>query len=925
MLSRKTIEAYLFFLLRHRIAVSLVVAAITFVLAGFMYFRMHVFTNFFDLYPPNHPYIKLYTQYRSMFGTANTLLLVVEVKNGTIFDDPATVQKVDRITLALLHDVPGVNGEQVLSITHPKIKTTLTAGSGIKVVPLMYPRVPENKEDLEFLKLKVYTTEGVKGPFVSEDDKATLIVAGFWEEYFDLPTMWAKIQQIVHQESDANTEIYVSGPPILYAYFLDIMPKMVNVLAASIVMILLILWIEFRSWQGVVIPAFSGALSAIWGLGFGGLCAFTSQYVSNPQLKMLMNVSLDPLVLVIPLLISARAHSHSVQSMERYHEEYHRLHDKNLAIVKSYAEIYAPAMVSILADGVAILTLLVARIPIIQKLAILCSFWIISIFISVVTLHPIILSFTPAPAEEHVSGRTPLERFMAWMMVVALAWLLWLYDWISGVPAAAMLAIALAGLGLDLFAVALPVYTQVGFAIGRATDAFGAFFGRVYVAIERSLIWLATGTRRAAMAVALVSLLAFGLYFQHLLKVGDTTPGAALLYPNHPYNVAFAKVNEKFLGASQLVIIAEGNAYCTVGGKPCEGDRCKLCHPEEENTCGAEKCEQREGAIKNADTLNDLDLFARYMAERPEVGGTVTATTLLKKIFRTFHEGDPKWELLPTRNDYVSQLFFLLTSGTRRGEMDRFFDMNYTNATIAVFYKDYTHETIERSIARAKAYIAAHGAQTEHVRYRLAGGLIGILAAVNEEVEWSYRVNLILILIVVFLLSYATYVSVIGALIVMLPSLVAQPLSEAVMYLFGIDMNINSLPVAAVGIGIGIDYGYYVLSRIVEELSSGVTFDVAIRRMFETTGKTVLFTGVSLTASIIFWVFFPMKFQADMALLLVLLLAFHLMGALMFIPPMVSLFKPRFAIKYAEERQRIRAEEAAAAQADAARVRAAGR
>src|SRR5690349_11581289 len=370
MLSRKTIEAYLFFLLRHRLLVSLVVAAATVVLATFMVVRMHVFTNFFDLYPPNHPYIKLYTQYRNMFGTANTLLLVVEVKNGTIFDDPATVQKVDRITLALLHDIPGVNGEQVISITHPKLKTTLTAGSGIKVVPLMYPRVPENKEDLDFLKLKVYTTEGVKGPFVSEDDKATLIVAGFWEEYWDLTTMWAKIQEIVNQESDANTKIYVSGPPILFAYFMEIMPKMVNVLAASIVMILLILWVEFRSWQGVVIPAFSGTLSAIWGLGFGGL----------------WGLNLDPLVLVIPVLISARAHSHSVQSMERYHEEYHRLRDKDRAIVKSYAEIYAPAMVSILADGLAILTLLVARIPIIQKLAILCSFWIISIFISVVTL-----------------------------------------------------------------------------------------------------------------------------------------------------------------------------------------------------------------------------------------------------------------------------------------------------------------------------------------------------------------------------------------------------------------------------------------------------------------------------------------------------------------------------------------------------------
>src|SRR5881409_33060 len=404
MFSRRTIEAYLFFLLRHRLAASLVVAAATVVLAAFMVARMHIFTSFFDLYPPSHPYIKLYTQYRGMFGTANTLLLVVEVKNGTIFDDPATVQKVDRITVALLHDIPGVNGEQVFSITHPKIK-------------------------------------------------ATLIAAGFWEEYFDLPTMWAKIQEIVHQEEDANTKISVSGFPILYAYFLEIMPKMVGVLAASIVMILLILWVEFRSWQGVVIPAFSGTLSAVWGLGFGGLCNWASQYV--PWIPAL---SLDPLVLVIPLLISARAHSHSVQSMERYHEEYHRLGDKDRAIVKSYAEIYAPAMVSILADGLAILTLLVARIPIIQKLAILCSFWIISIFISVVTLHPIILSLTPPPAAQHHSGRTPLERFMSWMMMVAIGWLFWLYGYIPGWPVAALLAVTFIGLLADLLAgTALPV------------------------------------------------------------------------------------------------------------------------------------------------------------------------------------------------------------------------------------------------------------------------------------------------------------------------------------------------------------------------------------------------------------------------------------------------------------------------------------
>jgi len=448
--------------------------------------------------------------------------------------------------------------------------------------------------------------------------------------------------------------------------------------------------------------------------------------------------------------------------------------------------------------------------------------------------------------------------------------------------------------------VALPVYAQVGDLVTWLNDSMGHFFSAAYVRIERFLVWISCGWRRGAMAVCLVVLLAVGVYYQQKVRIGDATPGMALLYRDHPYNVAFSKVNEKFLGASQLVIIAEGAAYCSTSEKPCEGAECKRCLPEDPKACAkGEQCVQRPDALKDADTLDGLDQFARYMAERDEVGGTVTAGSLLKKVFRTFHEGDPKWEILPTQNDHVAQLFFLLTSNTRRGEMDRFFDADYKNATVSVFYKDYTNETITNSIARAKEYIEKHASDVQNVRYRLAGGLIGILAGVNEEVEWSYRVNLILILVVIFALSYVTYWSVVGAFIVMLPSLVAQPLSEATMYLLGIDFNINSLPVAAVGIGIGIDYGYYVLSRMVEELSVGDGYDGAIRRTFETTGKTVLFTGVSLTASIIFWVFFPMKFQAQMAFLLVVLLAFHLIGALMFIPPMVALLRPRFAAEQA--------------------------
>ena len=418
----------------------------------------------------------------------------------------------------------------------------------------------------------------------------------------------------------------------------------------------------------------------------------------------------------------------------------------------------------------------------------------------------------------------------------------------AGLAGTVLLAIAFVGGLVELLTgIVLPVYGQLGMAISRFTDAFGEFFGRVYLLIERGLIWLAEGWRRPVMGVALLSLLGIGVYYQSKLKVGDTTPGAALLYPSHPYNVAFTKVNQKFTGASQLVIIAEGAAFCTVSGQPCEGEHCTRCElGGGDGVHGTrETCVQREGrhqGRRHAQQPRPVRALhgAAARGRRHGDGGVATQEDL-----PDVPRGRPKWEMLPTRNDHIAQLFFLLTSNTRRGEMDRFFDADYKTATVAIFYKDYTHETIRSSIERAKEYIAAHQAEAPNVTYRLAGGLIGILAAVNEEVEWSYRVNLLLILVVVFLLSYATYVSVVGAFIVMLPSLVAQPLSEAVMYLLGIDFNINSLPVAAVGIGIGIDYGYYVLSRIVEELKAGDGdgFDTAIRRMFETTGKTVLFTG----------------------------------------------------------------------------------
>jgi uncharacterized protein len=289
-----------------------------------------------------------------------------------------------------------------------------------------------------------------------------------------------------------------------------------------------------------------------------------------------------------------------------------------------------------------------------------------------------------------------------------------------------------------------------------------------------------------------------------------------------------------------------------------------------------------------------MEEFQHYMRQYGGAAGSISAISILKRVFRMFHEGDPNWEIIPSRTSDIGNVFFTVKDQGAGREGGRLFTDDYRNATITLFYRDYSNLVAKNALAAAKTFIAGH--PQDQVNFRLAGGLIGLLAAVNEEIENSYRINLYLVLGTVFVLSYFTYWSVMGALIVMLPSLIAQPMTEAVMYLWGIDMNINSLPVAAVGIGIGIDYGYYVLSRIVEEYAGCRDFDEANQRALMTTGRAIFFTGTTLVASVILWVFFPMRFQAEMALLLALILIFHVVGALIFIPAAVSLRKPRFGI-----------------------------
>jgi predicted RND superfamily exporter protein len=852
MIPQRWIEAYLRFLLRYRGSVTIAVIILTsFFGVGLMKMRLH--TDFFDFYPKFRtfadaysdcreqgkgtigcilpsivrpgpdPYIKIYTDFRRMFGSANILSVILEVKQGTIYN-PETLQKLDRITKAVV-GLKGVVPYQILSIAHPKVKSITAREGALQIRELFYPSVPKTQEDADRVKFAVYSTKGVRGLFASLDDTAAVVHAGFWEEALDFRSLYKSLMDLKAQEDDANHTVYITGFPWLYTSVLQYSTQLVYIFGLTILTLSFLLYTYFRTWTGIWVPIFSGVLSSIWGLGIAAVLGF----------------NLDPLVLVIPIFLTARALSHSVQSMDRYHEEFYRLHDKQQAIIESYSHLFQPAMSGIVTDGIGLLIVAVAPIPLIQKVSIFASFWIVSIFISVVTLHPILLSYInppPAPTEHAVRATRVniwVARLIMWA-VCAIAIVLYKTHVIEN----AMLA----------FLLTTPVLAWYWLNFGD----------RAYASWTRWTIWASQGNRRwYVVALALALFIIFPIW-GWTLKVGDMTPGAALLFPDHPYNVAYRKLNEKFLGASQLIVIADT---------------------------------KKPDGIKNAKTLGEIEEFSDYMQGAQGASGALTIIDIVKRLAQLYHDGDPKWGLIPENPKEIGQLFYVFTSSGQAGDLDRFMDPSGRYGTVLTLFRGYSHDIVKNSIEYGKRFNEVNQGDVE---FKFAGGLFGILAAVNEAVENSYWTNLGLIFFMVFFCLYLTYGSLVAAGLLMIPVILSQLAAEAMMVWLHIDMNVNSLPVAAAGAGVGVDYGIYHFSRMIDAYDEVGDLDEAVDYATATTGKAIIFTGTTMIAGTGFFYLSDLKFLAEMGLLLTLLMTFNKFGALIVVPALVKVIRPAFLL-----------------------------
>ncbi len=221
-------------------------------------------------------------------------------------------------------------------------------------------------------------------------------------------------------------------------------------------------------------------------------------------------------------------------------------------------------------------------------------------------------------------------------------------------------------------------------------------------------------------------------------------------------------------------------------------------------------------------------------------------------------------------------------------------DFQFQHSSVSLFYRDNKQDTVDNALSTARMAVQGLGLEHLQVRIRLGSGTIALQEAMNKVVERYHWVLIGLCCGAIFLISTYAYRHWMAAVILLIPTLLSNFYLLATMHLMGIGLDINCVMVTVLGVGVGIDYGIYLLSRIIEEYhAQGKDWAKGISEALTTTGKAIMFTASIMLIGILPWYFLSdLKFMADMGLLLAALMLINMVLALMVLPLLVWLIKP---------------------------------
>jgi uncharacterized protein len=386
-----------------------------------------------------------------------------------------------------------------------------------------------------------------------------------------------------------------------------------------------------------------------------------------------------------------------------------------------------------------------------------------------------------------------------------------------------------------------------------------------------SMIWdfMARFTRRGvAVSAVSVGVIVFALAWvkSQDMKIGDSEPGVPELREDARYNQDARLIADRFsLGTDVISIIAQTESGACAG---------------------------------SFEIMNAIDDFAWHMRNVEGVQQVIALPMVAKIVNAGWNEGNLRWRILPRNPSTLA----LTTQGieTSSGLLNR----DCSAMPVMVFTEDHRAETINRVVGRAHELQEeitveeldyevvgepAHGHWSEGgdhppLVFRLATGNVGVMAATNQEVAKAQTPMLIYVYAAIVVLCLITFRTVLGTLCIVLPLVLVSYLAYSLMAFIGIGLKVNTLPVVALGVGIGVDYGIYIFSRMKSFLDAGVSLDDAYYRTLRLTGRAVFYTAVTLAVGVGTWLFSDLQFQADMGILLGFMFIFNMIGAMLLLP-----------------------------------------
>jgi predicted RND superfamily exporter protein len=360
----------------------------------------------------------------------------------------------------------------------------------------------------------------------------------------------------------------------------------------------------------------------------------------------------------------------------------------------------------------------------------------------------------------------------------------------------------------------------------------------------------------ALVIIGIAALLAvFGVWKGRETPIGDTQSGVPELRADSRYNRDSNIITSKFsIGVDILTVIVE----------------------------------TKEPACTNHAVMTAIDTFAWKMRNVEGVQEVMTLPVVAKIAIAGWNEGSLKWRNIPREPNQLTQSTRYIETST--GLLNA--DCNVI--PVMLFLRDHKADTIERVVAEVKAWRTLN--PIDGATFNLATGNVGVMAATNEEVKAKEYPILGWVFAAVILMCLLTFRSLLGTVLVFLPLALVSILVYAVMAMVGIGLKVSTLPMVALGAGIGVDYGIYLWSRMQEFLDAGDSVRTAYEKTMRVTGASIIFTGITLAIGVVTWVFSPLKFQADIGVMLTFMFFVNMLGAIILLPALAAWFiKPKAA------------------------------